>query len=378
MNALADGIAIAAITITSSVVLARVHYWTYILKQRRGRLEAAFVIIGFALYIGFVYCLLHVSRVEIGWWVHQWDVTVGDRIGFSYWVFIAGVLYNAGIAPLKVAIVMEWLRVFSPQPRSAFYWLCYISIWLNITYYVAAIIVESIQCTPHQFIWDRTLKGTCLSPKAAEAIAWIDVVSDIVLMATPQVVIWRPALSTAKKAGVAVIFAVGLFGTISAIFQLIAIQSSSKSDDSTYSVSPIRFWALSEMSSVILVYGLPAVPTAFASAFARVLHCYGQWAQNHGFDGSVLGHWRGQKKDPSKRYTNLDRTSVPGDMGDTATTRCISVIENPVLIRPPEPMCVIKTIEIRRDEIRADGLCDIDKDIEEDVLLRQHPWVRIK
>lgn len=125
-------------------------------------------------------------------------------------MFIAGVLYNAGIAPLKVAIVLEWLRTFAPQPRCAFYWLCYVSIWLNVAYYIAAIVVDSIQCTPRQLIWDSTLKGTCLSTKAAEAIAWVDVVSDIALLAAPQLAIWRFKLSMWKKAGVALIFAVGL------------------------------------------------------------------------------------------------------------------------------------------------------------------------
>ena len=40
MNALADGVLITALTITSLAILARVHYWVFISKQLRGRLEA--------------------------------------------------------------------------------------------------------------------------------------------------------------------------------------------------------------------------------------------------------------------------------------------------------------------------------------------------
>lgn len=167
-------------------------------------------------------------------------------------------------------------------------------------------------------------------------------------------------------------------GTISAIFRLIATQASSKSDDSTYLISSIRFWALSEMSSVLIVYGLPAVPTAFASASAGVSHCYAQWIHRFMSDGSSLGLRRGGRTDPSQRYRILDRASVLGDVADSARTRCISVVEDPILPRPPESMCVVKTIEIRRDEIRADAFGAIDKDIEEDVLVRQHPWVKIE
>ncbi|KAI1360760.1 hypothetical protein F5Y08DRAFT_316607 [Xylaria arbuscula] len=377
MNGLANGVLITALTITSLAIFARVHYWVFLSKQLRSRLEAVFLIIGFALYVGFVYCLFRVSRTEIGWWVHRWDVAEGNTIGFSYWVFISGVLYTAGIAPLKVAIVMEWLRAFAPQPRCVFYWLCYVSIWLNVAYYIAAVVVESIQCTPRQLIRDSTVKGSCLSTKAAEATAWINVVLDIVLLATPQLAIWRLKLSTEKKAGVAVIFAVGLFGTISAIFRLVATQAFSKSVDSTYILSSIRFWALGEMSSVLIVYGLPAAPTAFASVSAIISHYCVQWIQKFGSDASGLGLRRGGKTEPGKKYRILDRASVPGNMINRAGTRCISMGEDPILPRPPESMCVVKTIEIRRDEIRADAFGVIDKDIEEDVLVRQHPWVRI-
>ncbi|KAI0431056.1 hypothetical protein F5Y09DRAFT_330585 [Xylaria sp. FL1042] len=377
MNAFADGVVIAALAITSLAVLARIHYWVFIVKQLRGRLEGVLVLSGFASYAAFCCCLLRVSDLEIGWWVHQWDVTVGDTVGFSYWVYIAGLLYNSGIAPVKVAIVMEWLRITSPRPRNTFFWLCHASLWFTVTYYVAAIVVESIQCTPRELNWDPTVKGTCLDTKAAEAISWINLFSDIALLVTPQFVIWRLKLSIGKKVGVALVFAVGLLGTISAILRLVATQAYLKSKDSTYSVSPIRFWALGEMTSVFIVYGLPAIPTAFSSTCAGVSHYYIRWMQRCGSNVSGSGPWREGRAGSSRRYSNLGRNTLPANSRDTTTTRCTSMVDDLSTPRLPEPMCVVKTVEIRRDEIRADALVDIDKDIEEDVLLRQHPWVKL-
>jgi hypothetical protein len=40
MNALADGIVIAALTTTALAVLVRVHFWVFVQKQLKGRLEA--------------------------------------------------------------------------------------------------------------------------------------------------------------------------------------------------------------------------------------------------------------------------------------------------------------------------------------------------
>ncbi|KAI0975420.1 hypothetical protein F4678DRAFT_325192 [Xylaria arbuscula] len=377
MNVLADGVVITALIITSLAVLVRVHYWVFIPKQLKERLEGVLVISSFASYIGFCYCLLHVCRIDIGWWVHQWDVTVGETIGFSYWSYIAGLLYNSGTAPIKVAIIMEWLHIISPKSGNALFWLCHVSLWLNIAYYITAIVVESVQCTPRDLNWDPTVKGTCLDGKAAEAISWINVVSDITLLVCGQFVIWRLKLSTEEKVGVALIFAVGLFGTISAIFKLVATEAFSRSEDSTYSVAPIRFWALGEMTSAFIVYGLPTVPTALASASAGISHYYTQWMQGYDPSASRIGPWREARTGSVKQYQNLDRNSLPVNTPDTTTTRCTSMVDESGLLRPPEAMCVVKTVEIRRDEMRADALGDIDKDIEEGVLLRQHPWVRL-
>ncbi|KAH8165546.1 hypothetical protein CIB48_g2709 [Xylaria polymorpha] len=348
MNALANGVLITALIIAFFAVLVRIHSWVFVQKQLKGRLEAVLIIGGF-------------------------------------WVYIAGLLYNSAIAPVKAAILMEWMRVFSPQSRNAFFWLCHVVLWLNVAYYVSSIIVESMQCTPRQLIWDPTVKGTCLNTKAAEVISSIDVASDIIMLVTPQFVIWRLKSSTRKIVGMTLVFAVGLFGTISAIFRLVATQTSLRSKDSTYSVSPVYFWALGELTSVFVVYGLPAVPTAFAGATTGLFRYFIQWTQEssmgrigNGSTASDINPWREGRTGPSKRYRNLDRNSLPVNTLETATTQCTSTIIDPDLSKLSESVHVVKTIEISREDIRADKLGEIDKkEIGEDVLLRQHPWAKL-
>ncbi|KAI1119129.1 hypothetical protein F5Y14DRAFT_446339 [Nemania sp. NC0429] len=382
MNSIANGILIAAVTLASLAILLRIHYWIFVLKRLRDRLEAVLVIIGFGSYVGLVYCLVRISQFEIGWWVHKWDMTVDSTIGFSYWVYIAGLLYTSAIAPVKVAILMEWMRIFPSCPRNTFFWFCSAALWLNVAYYIAAIVVQSMQCIPREMIWDPTVKGTCLSTRGPEAIAAIDVISDIAMLVAPQFVIWRSKVSTRKRAGFTVIFAVGLFGTISAIFRLVTTLAYLRSEDSTYAVSPVCFWALGEVTSVFIVYGLPAVSTVFAEATLGFSRCRTRWIQGssagHDSDASNVGPWRERRTALSKRYRNLDRNSLPANALDrTATTRCSSATAKDLRILPESTCVVVKTIEIRRDEVRADEFVgDIDKDIEEDVLIRQHPWVK--
>ncbi|TRX94959.1 hypothetical protein FHL15_004044 [Xylaria flabelliformis] len=342
MNALANRLLIAALTITLLAVLVRIHHWVFEQKQLKGRLEAVLMISGF----------VRVPCGPTGFYMTDSVTGVIHR-----WVYIAGLLYNSAIAPVKVAILTEWMRIFSPQSRSAFFWLCQVILWLNVAYYIASTIVESMQCTPRQLIWDPTVKGRCLDTKAVEVLSSLNVASDIVLLVTPQLVIWR------LKSGV-----------ISAIFRLVATQASLRSKDSTYSISPVYFWALGELTSVFVVYGLPAVPAAFAGAATRFSHCRTQWTQRSwtgriegGTNASDINPWREARTRLSKRYRNLDRNSLPVNTLETATTQCTSTIIDTDLSRLPESVRVVKTIEIRRDEIPTDKLGESDeKDIGKD------------
>ncbi|KAI0877848.1 hypothetical protein GGS24DRAFT_446245 [Hypoxylon argillaceum] len=278
------------------------------------------------------------------------------------------------------------MRILSPRSRTAFFWLCQIALWLNVVYYIVAIVVESLQCTPRERIWDLTVKGICLDARALEVITSINVVSDAIMLAAPQFVIWRLKLSTWNKVGLLLISAVGLFGTISAIFRLVAVEANLGSKDYTYSVTSVCFWALGEMTSAFVVYGLPAVSTAFADATTRFSRCYVQWRKRPsasrvggGTNTSNGGTWREGRTGPCKRYKNLDRNSLPVNALDTTTTQCTSTMTtvDVDLLAPQESRCVVmKTVEIRRDEVRADALGEIDKDIGDDVMLRQHPWVK--
>ncbi|KAI0392628.1 hypothetical protein F5Y17DRAFT_435669 [Xylariaceae sp. FL0594] len=374
MNTLANGVLVAGIVLASLAILIRLHSWAFVLTSLRGRLEGVLVITGFLFYLGYGICLLHIANGGLGWWVHQWDVTVGDTIDFSYWVYIAGLLYNVGIASVKVAILMEWMRIFTPRDHNAFWWLCMAVISLNVAYYIAATIVEGMQCTPRALIWDPTVQGTCLNTRTVELTSSsVNVVSDLIILLTPQFVIWRLQLSRARKAGVAAIFSVGLLGFVSSIVRLKATLDYLRSNDSTYRVSAVGFWAWSEITLVFLVYGIPALP-AFAASFSNQWNIYYEyWTKGTRATGS-----RKDSIDPNKprsRYKRFDKNSLPLDSLDLKSfsqwesnqPRGVNHHAN----TPPEGG-VLRTIEIQSDETSQRNA---ERDGEE-ILLRQHPWVQ--
>ncbi|KAI1348543.1 hypothetical protein F5Y01DRAFT_306736 [Xylaria sp. FL0043] len=147
-----------------------------------------------------------------GAFVHQWNVRVKDLFDYLHILHIATNFYDVSIAALKVAILLEWARIFAPRgTRGLFYTMCHVLLWLNVLFYSSKILLINLSCIPHRAIWDKTVPAKCLNQKIVYLVAAaIGVVSHAFILALPQTIIWRLQMSKQKKIGVSVIFATGI------------------------------------------------------------------------------------------------------------------------------------------------------------------------
>jgi hypothetical protein len=113
---------------------------------------------------------------------------------------------------LKVAILLEWARLFVPPGRrNSFYWTCRITMVINIAYYTAGIVASALTCAPLEKTWDTSLSGQCLNTASFFiSNASLNLVSDIIVLALPHKVIWNLRMSRRKKIGVSLVFAIGI------------------------------------------------------------------------------------------------------------------------------------------------------------------------
>jgi hypothetical protein len=130
-------------------------------------------------------------------------------------VLVFGVCYSFVLPLLKVAIMIDWCRMFVPHgstTKNAFWWGCVVISFVQIGAAVATIIALNLQCIPHQAIWDFTIPN----PKCFKlyhlqvSSATIQLVSDVAIFLLPQRVIWTLKMSWRKRLGVSVIFGLGL------------------------------------------------------------------------------------------------------------------------------------------------------------------------
>ena len=115
---------------------------------------------------------------------------------------------------LKVTILCDWLRLFVANfQRNSIFWLTHAMIWLNVLFYTIGSLIEIFRCTPREKIWNPLFQGgKCpIDIHAANLPSGIvNLISDIIILALPQWVIWNLNMPRRKKMGLSLLFTIGL------------------------------------------------------------------------------------------------------------------------------------------------------------------------
>ncbi|KFA60712.1 hypothetical protein S40285_09184 [Stachybotrys chlorohalonatus IBT 40285] len=322
-NDMSTAVLTATIVIATVAVILRAYCKTFV--YRKVEPEDGLVLLGWAFFIAFSYCCYRMIG-GTGFFVHQWNVPVRDMTEILWLINMGTNFYAVSIACLKIGILHEWLRIFTPRgSRNWFWWSCWILIGVNVAFYTAAIIGGNLSCIPHQKIWDMALPGHCINRRALDtATAAINLLSTLFILILPQKIIWSLKLSSNKKIGVASVFTVGLLTVICAVFRLAATIEYLNSDDVTYRLCAMALWCQAEMCCAILVFCIPTIPKIFSEKTA--VHRFfsslrssssGRWSRHRDHQsGSTWEHTKGQL--PSY---NSSKPGTYRHVSDSAATR---------------------------------------------------------
>lgn len=121
------------------------------------------------------------------------------------------IVYGFAVFTIKLAILLEFLRIFSPGKNHYTFWIYHSLIWLNFLFYAIVSFLSIFPCQPIKKFWKPWIDGRCLdSAKINIAIACFNSASDLSLLIVPQNVIWNLQMSFKRRIGVSAIFLVGL------------------------------------------------------------------------------------------------------------------------------------------------------------------------
>ncbi|KAI0424306.1 hypothetical protein F5Y09DRAFT_353572 [Xylaria sp. FL1042] len=217
----------------------------------------------FGLIVGVTYCLYEGQAASVGLFVHQWNVRVRDLADAFYLVHVGSILYSVAIMLLKVAILLQWIRLFVPRgTKGSFYWTSHLFLWMNVLLYSIIVITICASCKPFAKLWDPTLPGTCSANREIIDIstAVTNLASDLIILLLPQQIIWKLKLKTQKNIGIAFVFCVGMLAIVAAAFRVHASIRFFSSKDKTYQVTSVALWGIAELTCGILIYCFPSIP----------------------------------------------------------------------------------------------------------------------
>ncbi|GAP93161.2 putative proteinrelated to integral membrane protein PTH11 [Rosellinia necatrix] len=199
-------------------------------------------------------------------------------------------------------------------------------------------------------------------------------------------------MAQTRKIGISIIFSFGILATVCAAGRVAATFDIEYHGDATYTISPLLLWAIPEVTCVLVVFCLPAIP----KAFSRRGLLFNTWEYIRSW--TRLSSQRAIKTPPSAKTNHpwpptigeIPSSNVHKKMDDLLRTTTTSVTEQaPMHTRPedsrerishdltpsstersePRQAQIVRTTEVeqRKDAASSDTTDGLKE--------RQHPWM---
>ncbi|KAI1328456.1 hypothetical protein F5Y16DRAFT_398387 [Xylariaceae sp. FL0255] len=350
---------IITLTLSSAFLLLRIYVVFFKVRQPH--------FADYLMPVGYVFYLIVLSGslkrlVEVGLFVHQWNVLGKDIAAYLQLILIGDEFWLLGICIVKSSILIEWHRLFAPTRAPTLFRIsCLGLLAINLLSYIAIFITLNLNCRPFAKIWDKSLKGTCIDLRTIHlAAAIVDLVLDLAILILPQRIIWKLQMSRPKRLGISTVFTIGILATIASLFLIIAIVQWRSSSDMTYHYSGVALWAIAEMTCGILVFCAPVVPK-----FCQGLHV--RWISGLMSSGSSLAQkvsWPSSSLDRHPRSKSRDYREI-----DESKSIRLHAYGSP---RPTDRQYgIFVTTDIIVDTVQKP---DVEVRIASDEHLHQYPW----
>ncbi|KAK4695498.1 hypothetical protein P7C71_g2266, partial [Lecanoromycetidae sp. Uapishka_2] len=185
------------------------------------------------------------------------------------------VLYTICITLVKLSILLFYYRLFGV--RKTFRRVIVAALALVITWCIAIVLLNILQCIPIQAAWIRPYPHSkCLNNNTSLlGTAITNVVIDLAILVLPIEPIWRLNLTLRKKLALTTIFCIGAFICAAAMIRVWAIRNIDQTDVTWSYVRPLT-WSAVEISIGITCACLPILQpllqATFGSCFGRAFH----------------------------------------------------------------------------------------------------------
>ncbi|TKA77221.1 hypothetical protein B0A55_02576 [Friedmanniomyces simplex] len=220
------------------------------------------VILGVELLVTAIAVIAYIM-IRAGLGRDMWMLEPENITSVLRYFWIEEMLYSWAVQFTKVSIVLFYLRIFSTSVSTRFRPICFKVIGLCIATATAFVLATAFQCSPVSYswtLWDGQHEGHCFNTLAQiYAGSGINTALDLLVFVLPIPKLLQVQISTRKKAGVVMTFAVGIFVTTCSIIRLAYVIRWRKTTNPTWTYAPIALWSLIECDVGVICACMPAL-----------------------------------------------------------------------------------------------------------------------
>ncbi|KAL2004738.1 hypothetical protein VTN00DRAFT_3266 [Thermoascus crustaceus] len=222
------------------------------------------VLVGFSAVCQIVNHTVGSLAVHYGFGRHRADInrSGGNIVHALLYFYLFQVFYKFVLCLNKLSFLFLYMRLF-PTPK--FRIVCLASIVIVAGGTLGFVVATIMQCIPIEKYWERPLTGHCVNNMAFRwSWAPFNTILDIWVCLMPLPVIRRLQMDTLKKAGIMLLFVLGLFVCVTSIIRMEALVDSTTTRDATWGSFMALLWSSIEASTGIArkpgAVGIASVP----------------------------------------------------------------------------------------------------------------------
>ncbi|KAJ5972410.1 uncharacterized protein N7479_002328 [Penicillium vulpinum] len=237
-----------------------------------------------------------------------------DNITHILYIYFWDELIYLSILPLtKISICCFYLRIF---PDRTFRTATYVTIALNVCYWIAFILISVFQCRPLPGAWHRWYEEEKYKCNHINAQGWaaaaLNMFLDILVMVLPLRQLYGLNLSVKRKSYVICMFGLGIFVTLVSILRLNSLIHFASTTNLTWDYVTVGYWSTIECDVGVICACLPAIrsllrrvsPGLFGDT-AQAKSAYGLNSHSRG-TGSQFTPVPVQSKNGDRQFYPLD------------------------------------------------------------------------
>ncbi|RHZ67312.1 uncharacterized protein CDV56_104744 [Aspergillus thermomutatus] len=176
------------------------------------------------------------------------------RIQFGSWMIQK--FWAPSMAFVKISIVVFLKRLLGSVRAYAIVSNCliaFIAVWA-----LTALLVNTFQCWPVQYYYDKTLEGHCMKGQVQffQAMGSIALVEDVIILCLPIPIVWRLQITFRQKMALTLVFSLGGLVCIFSLLRLIEFRNFVVTDLASSSAKE-SIWTCLELDVAIICGCLP-------------------------------------------------------------------------------------------------------------------------